>query len=102
MNRFSTIKIEIEADFSLDVMTDIWVTFEQGKTKITKKKSEGQLMVDDYICQATLSQAETGLFKAHMPIAVQCRWVDFEGNADSADIGYCTLGDVLEEGVIGV
>ena len=102
MNRYSTINIEIEADFSFSGMADIWMTFEQGKNKVTKKKSAGQITVNGYICKTTLSQAETGQFKAHMPIAVQCRWVDKKGVADSADIGYCTLGDVLEEGVMSV
>ena len=100
MNRYSTINVEIEADFSFSSMADIWVTFEQGKNKVTKKKSEGHITIDGYICKTTLSQAETGLFKAHMPIAVQCRWVDKKGVADSADIGYYSLGDVLEEGVM--
>lgn len=102
MNRYSTINVEIEADFGWDNMADIWVTFEQGKNKVTKKKSEGQISTEDYLCKTVLAQQDTALFMANTPIFVQCRWVDSKGVSDSASVDYFTLGDVLEEGVMGV
>lgn len=101
MNRFSTIKFEIEAEFRLTAMDDIWVTFKQGKTKITKKKSAGEVEVDDKICKVTLTQEETASFVAYNSIAVQLRWIN-NGESDSSDVEFFQLGDVLEEGVIGV
>ena len=101
MNRYSTIQFEIEAEFSLETMDDIWVTFEQGKTTFTKKKSAGEVTVKENCCYATLSQNESALFNAYAPIAVQVRWAG-NGVSDSSEIDYFSLGDVLEEGEIGV
>jgi len=100
MNRFSTIDFEIDAEFDLELLDDIWVTFEQGKISITKKKKAGEINTTGKTCKFTLKQTDTGLFNAYMPIAIQIRWVSEEGTADSSDIGYFVLGDVLEEGEI--
>jgi hypothetical protein len=102
MNRYSTITIEIESEFDLEHMADVWVTFEQGKNRITKKKSLKEINCNGNIARVTLSQEETAGFKAFMPISVQARWISDEKVADSSAIEYFSLGDVLEEGEISV
>jgi hypothetical protein len=102
MNRYSTITMGIESEFDLGQMADVWVTFEQGKTKITKKKSKREINVKGYSATVTLKQEETAGFKAYMPIAVQARWITDGGVTDSSTVEYFSLGDVLEEGVISV
>ena len=84
----------------LNLVDDVWITFEQGNTKITKKKSLEQITTEDKICTLTLTQAETASFDAYSPIAVQARWLTWQGEADSSTIDYISLGDVLEEGEI--
>lgn len=98
MNRFSTITIEIESEFDLGQMADVWMTFEQGKTKLTKKKSKREINVSGNNVTVKLEQGETAQFKAYTPISVQARWVTDTGVADSSTIEYFSLGDVLEEG----
>lgn len=98
MNRYSTITFEIETDFDAESMADVWVTFEQGKTRITKKKSLGQLTAKDKSIFPTLSQTETALFTAFMPIGVQARWINSAGVTDSSTVEFFSLGDVMEEG----
>jgi hypothetical protein len=102
MNRFSTITIEIESEFDLETVADMWITFAQGKTKITKKKSLREITVTDGVAKVVLEQAETALFQAYSPIAVQARWISDEGATDSSTVEYFSLGDVLEEGEMSV
>lgn len=102
MNRFSTITIEIESEFDLETVADVWITFAQGKTKITKKKSLREITVTDGVAKVVLEQDETAMFKAYTPIAVQARWVSDEGTTDSSEVDYFSLGDVLEEGEMNV
>ena len=100
MNRYSTMTIEVEFDIDLNLVDDVWITFEQAGTKITKKKSLEEITTEDKICTLTLTQAETASFDAYSPIAVQARWLTWQGEADSSTIDYISLGDVLEEGEI--
>lgn len=102
MNRYSTMKFEIESEFLIGDMADIWVTFGQGKYKITKKKSLGEVTAEEYKCFVTLEQEETALFNAFVPVAVQARWISADGKTDSSTIDYFSLGDVMEEGVMSV
>lgn len=100
MNRFSTMTLEIEFDFDISTTSDIWLTFVQGRKKVTKKKSQREITVKDNIGKVTLTSSETGIFDAYSPIAVQARWLDKNGTSDSSSIEYISLGDVLEEGVM--
>lgn len=102
MNRYSTIKIEIESEFCLDNMADVWLTFRQGKTKITKRKSDGEIETTDTGLSTILAQEETALFAAFMPIAVQARWIAADGTTDSSNTEFFSLGDVLEGGMMNV
>ncbi len=98
MNRYSTLTFEIETDFDAESMADVWVTFEQGKTRITKKKSLGQVNSKEKIIMVTLSQTETALFTAYTAIGVQARWIDKNSVTDSSTVEFFSLGDVMEEG----
>ena len=102
MNRYSTMTMEIEAEFALGEMADVWVTFSQGRVIVTKKKSLKELEAEGTVCRVKLSQSETAMFRAFSPIAVQVRWVAADGTADSSEIDYFSLEDVLQEGEIGV
>ena len=100
MNRFSTMTIEIEFDFDLSSVSDVWLTFVQGSKKITKKKSQRHITLNGNTAKVTLSAGETGSFDAYSPIGVQARWLDKTGASDSSSIEYISFGDVLEEGVM--
>ncbi len=98
MNRYSTITLEIEFEIDLNSVDDIWLTFQQGINTITKKKSLEEITVAGNICTVTLSQKETASFEAYTPIALQARWLTYQGETDSSSIEYIHLGDVLKEG----
>ena len=100
MNRYSTITMEIEFEFDISKASDIWITFEQGKKKITKKKSLKEIKMSGNVGKVTLTPEETGMFNAFSAIAVQARWIMADGTSDSSSIEYITLGDVLEDGVM--
>ena len=100
MNRFSTMTIEIEFDFDISSVSDVWLTFVQGTKKITKKKSQRQIAIKGNTATVTLTAGETGSFEAYSPVGVQRRWLDKSGASDSSSIEYISFGDVLEEGVM--
>ena len=100
MNRYSTVTIELEFEFDISGADDIWVSFEQGKKKITKKKSQKEITMEGRLAKILLTQEETGLFDAYSAIAIQARWRTADGATDSSTIEYFSLGDVLEDGVM--
>lgn len=87
---------EVDADLT---GWDVYITFEQRKVEITRKEPSIEATEDGCVCEVTLTQAETLLFKPG-PAQAQIRAVDKDGVAVASTIFDFTVGDILLGGEI--
>lgn len=79
MIRYTTPAIPLTVDTVIPEGAQVYVTFSQGETALTKSEVDITRGETDTEIVVTLSQAETGLFKALAPILVQCNWLTNDG-----------------------
>lgn len=95
-----TINIEVEGA-QLSDYADIWITIKQSHiTQITRKLSDGSMIIQDNMISFTLTQDETLMFGANNKVRLQLRAITPDGIAVASDIIDTTIGEILKEGVI--
>ena len=85
-----TISLTVEG---VDISTaDIYASFEQGRTEMTKSGTDITVTTDthdqitDTIVTMTLTQTESALFAFNKPVSVQVNWIFANGSRDATEI----------------
>ena len=98
MTAFSTATLPFELESALEASCEIYVTFEQKNTKLTKKITTYTVDGNLTTFEVTLTQAETGLFKEGNPVLVQVNVLTSGGDRIPSDIiEYPTFRNLLDE-----
>ena len=98
MIRYTTPTITLTIEDAL-VSGDVFVTFEQGRNRLTIEDAEVTLGNSDSTITLTLTQEQTAMFKTGFPISVQVNWID-GGVRTATDIATISALDNLLDEVI--
>lgn len=94
-----TIKLKLTG-IDLELLKDVFVTFQQGSFELTKTGDEVTIDTDSAVIKVVLTEEETLKFRAN-PAAVQIRAVTKDDSVIASTIKNINIGDVLYEEVIG-
>lgn len=77
---------------------EVYVTLKQGSVKLTKEDADVTIADGTMTIVVTLSQTETGQFKANLPVQVQVNWIDSSGIRGATKIATInTFENLLDE-----
>ena len=99
MIRYTTPTITLTIkDFHFPENSNVYVTFRQSKSEITKTDLAITEDGEDTVVEVTLTQNDTQAFKAGDTVFVQVNWVTPSGSRNATSIAQIsTFGNLLEE-----
>ncbi len=77
----------------------VYLTYEQRGTTVLEKSKE-EIEISENGISVTLSQEETGAFKADADVSMQIRYRLPDGRADASEIAVLTVERTMKGGVI--
>lgn len=87
MVRYTTPTIRMRVkQFEFPADCDIYVSFEQKPIKLVKRDPVLTIDDEDTIVEVTLTQEETGKFKACEPVEIMINWITPNGYRDNTNI----------------
>lgn len=89
----------IPETIDLDKIKQIWITFKDSKTEITKYYDDVTIDTENRTISVTLTQEDTLAFKAGT-VNNQLRILMKDGSALATSIKTCKMNKILKEGVI--
>lgn len=103
MIRYTTPSIPLTVDTVIPNDAEIYVTFSQGSTAVTKTDVEVERGEETTSLLVTLTQEETADFKPFLPVMIQCNWILEDGTRTATDTASIStfdnlLSEVIEHG----
>lgn len=92
-----TIPMIVEADLS---NSNIYVSFSQERTKVTKKVSTFEISNNQTTFSVSLTQLETAKFVGNRPVEIQANWIFGNGNRGATETVKIKCFDNLLDEVI--
>ena len=94
-----TLLLKLSTTVSLENLAELWVTFKDQTTEITKTLSDVTIDDAEKTITVRLSQQDTLSLSEHS-CNVQARFKTQQGDAYATDISRVDVGMILKEGVI--